>query len=82
MRADYKEHRGVGAVSLMRGVSVALFVVVLNAVFVVVLTAVFVLHARYLKRHMNERFERIRQNLEADATALVREMIDRPPSTE
>jgi hypothetical protein len=57
-----------------------MFVVLLNAVFVLVLAALFVVRARFLKRHFNERFERIHQRLEADATALVREMLDRPHS--
>ena len=55
-----------------------MFVVLLNGLFVIALAALFVVHARFLRRHVNERFERIRQRLEADATALVREILDRP----
>ena len=56
----------------------ALIVVLVNTVFVVVLGVLFAAHARFLRRNVNERFEAIRARLEADANALLRNVLDRP----
>jgi heme exporter protein D len=45
-------------------------------VVVVALAAMFVVHARAIRRDMNDRFARLQKELEEEAQSLVRDMVD------
>jgi hypothetical protein len=52
-------------------------VIAVGVVLLVVgLAGLFVASARLIRRNMNDRFEKIRQRLEDDATAIVRKLPD------